>query len=75
VIDALSEEDGEHARDLIDGQPTLDGDRDRVDELGGARGDDHAADDGAAALARDDLDEAVGDAHHLRAGVRREGSL
>ena len=29
--------DREHARDLVDGEPALDGDRDRVDELGGAR--------------------------------------
>ena len=40
----------EHARHLVDREPALDGDRDRVDQLGCARADDDAADDRAAAL-------------------------
>ena len=68
-------EHGEHARDLVDREATLDGDRDRVDELRRARRDDHAADDGARPLSSDDLHEAVGDAHHLRARVGGERQL
>src|SRR4051794_6860910 len=67
--------DGEDARDLVDRETALDGDRDGVDELGSAGSDDDAADDAAAPLAGDELDEAVLDPHHLRARVRGEREL
>ena len=64
--------DRERLGQLVGGQRLRDRDRDRVDQLGGARADHHAADDDAGAGPAEQLHEAVVDALHLGAGVARQ---
>ena len=63
--------DRERVRELVGGERLRDRDRDRVDQLAGARADHDPADDDAGAGPAEQLHEAVADALHLGARVAR----